>query len=172
VSGTVHLRAGKSKLGGFAILLFGLAAVAIFALAFVLVFAALAAGVVLIGGALALFGFRRATGRLATTEELAARHGVTPRDIERLIEQQQITPNVVINGRPMYDPRDLKDVGRLLRVASGPVIDAELLRPTGTQSLDEQLLLRSGGITTGPVDVANPSAVSESARDLPESAAD
>ncbi len=143
MSGTIHLRAGKSKLGGFALLLLGLAAVAIFALAFVVVFAALAAGVVLISGALALFGFRRATGRLATTEELAARHGVTPRDIERLIERQQITPNVVINGRPLYDPRDLKDVGRLLRASGGPVVDAELLRPAESAARKDGLLLRA-----------------------------
>src|SRR5688572_7322299 len=135
VTGTVHVRAGKSKPSGIALVFFAIVAIALFALAFVLAFAAVVAGVVLIGGALALFAFRRATGRLATTEEIAARHGVTPRDIDRLIEQHQIAPNVVINGRPLYDPRELKDLSRLLRAAGWPIVMPSFFAPPAPRSL-------------------------------------
>src|SRR5688500_18304858 len=155
VTGTVHVRAGKSKPSGIALVFFAIVAIALFALAFVLAFAALVAGVVLIGGAIALFAFRRATGRLATSEEIAARHGVTPRDIDRLLEQHQITPNVVINGRPLYDPRALKGLSRLLRAAGGPIVDAELLRPAGSAAREDRRLLRAETDSAANADASN-----------------
>ena len=120
----------KSTLAKWAALaLVAAGGVALFALAFVVAIGLFLGVAALVGIALLMYGFKRSTGRLATIEELAARHGVTPRDIERLLEEQQVRPNVVINGRGMYDPGKLRDVARVARSAGGPVVDVEALPP-------------------------------------------
>ena len=148
----------RRKTGIVPLLLFGIGAVAVVALAFFLIVAAFIAGIVLIGGALALFGFRRATGRLATAEELARRAGVTPRDMDRILEEQQIHPRLIVNGRTMYDPRAIRNPEKLLRTFGGPIIDAEQLGPSDSAgSVSERALRADDSANSGPVIVVEES---------------
>jgi hypothetical protein len=147
VTGQAKIHVRGRKPGIVPLILFALGAIAVLALAFVLLFAAVAVGVTLLVGALGYIGFKRATGRLATADEIAAKHGLTPAELEQVIREQQLSPVAVINGRRMYDPRALKDPGRLLRASSGPVVEAELLRSHARPSESAPPLLRSADVT-------------------------
>jgi hypothetical protein len=148
----LEFRQTPRKTGFVPLLLFGIGAVAVVALAFFLIVAALIAGIALMGGALAIFGYRRATGSLATAQELARRAGITPRDMDRILEERQIHPRFILNGQAMYDSRAIKNPEKLLRTTGGPIIDAEPVLPSESAApVTEHPLLAKDSANSGPV---------------------
>ena len=91
---------------------------------------------------------RQTFSALQESEKLAAKMGITPEELERLIEERDIKPKIYFNDKPLYHPDELVQAKILLRASVQPVSGETLLRaasPASSTTETDQLLRASKG---------------------------
>ena len=79
---------------------------------------------------------------LESIEDMSERLGARREDLEGRIRGQDIQPRYIVNGRKLYDRKDLGDAATLLRGSTPPAEEISLLKPAAALSTETENLVR------------------------------
>ncbi|HXG23742.1 MAG TPA: hypothetical protein VNJ09_04235 [Chthonomonadales bacterium] len=88
-----------------------------------------------------LIRLRNVLSGLSTFEEMAKLLSVDERRLRRMMEEDDICPQCIVNGNALYNPADFGDAATLLRPSAAPA-ETILLRPAMGEDVSADKLLR------------------------------